>query len=255
MVWSMIFAGVTTIVTDLILLFTCGDYSSYATELAPYVSWFADISGSLYGGGLFISILFCIGNLLICVGVMASCSRLGWRMAEEKAFPFSQWLAKIHPTFGIPWNMMLVMFVAEIIVGLIALGSDLAFYAIVSGSGVFFQMAYIAPICCVIVRGRQILPKREHFDLGRWALPLNYISVAWALLVVAMYLSPLYVPVTGPENIGNMNWACVIVGAEVIFSLGFWFYKAKYHYMKENTLPVLDGENLAQVETPLPEKE
>lgn len=33
MVWSMIFAGITTIITDVILLFTCGDYSSYSEEL------------------------------------------------------------------------------------------------------------------------------------------------------------------------------------------------------------------------------
>lgn len=33
MVWSMIFAGVTTIITDIILLFTCGNYASYAEEL------------------------------------------------------------------------------------------------------------------------------------------------------------------------------------------------------------------------------
>lgn len=29
----MIFAGITTVITDIILLFTCGDYASYAEEL------------------------------------------------------------------------------------------------------------------------------------------------------------------------------------------------------------------------------
>ncbi|KAF3765011.1 amino acid transporter [Cryphonectria parasitica EP155] len=248
MVWSMIFAGVTTIVTDLILLFTCGNYASYAEELAPYVSWFAEISGSLYGGGLFISILFVIGNLLICVGVLASCSRLGWRMAEDKAFPYSDWLAKLHPKYGVPWNMMLVVFVVEIVVGLISLGSDLAFYAIVSGSGVFFQTAYIAPIIAVLVRGRHVLPERKHFDLGRWGLLINYISVAWALLVIVMYLCPLYLPVTG-ENIGNMNWACAIVGAEVLFSGLYWVYAARHKYLKESDV-VLTAQisNQAQLE-------
>lgn len=38
-------------------------------------------------------------------------------MAEEQAFPYSHWLAKIHPRFGVPWNMMLVIFAAEIVVG------------------------------------------------------------------------------------------------------------------------------------------
>lgn len=38
-------------------------------------------------------------------------------MAEEQAFPYSDWLAKLHPRYGVPWNMMLVVFAAEIIVG------------------------------------------------------------------------------------------------------------------------------------------
>lgn len=38
-------------------------------------------------------------------------------MAEEQAFPYSDWLARIHPHFGVPWNMMLVIFAAEIVVG------------------------------------------------------------------------------------------------------------------------------------------
>lgn len=38
-------------------------------------------------------------------------------MAEENAFPYSKWLATLHPRHGIPWNLMLVVFAAEIIVG------------------------------------------------------------------------------------------------------------------------------------------
>lgn len=38
-------------------------------------------------------------------------------MAEDKAFPYSEWLAKIHPQYKIPLNMMLVVFVVEIAVG------------------------------------------------------------------------------------------------------------------------------------------
>lgn len=40
-------------------------------------------------------------------------------MAEEEAFPYSKWLATLHPRAGIPWNLMLVVFVVEIAVGMI----------------------------------------------------------------------------------------------------------------------------------------
>ncbi|ETS80657.1 hypothetical protein PFICI_08186 [Pestalotiopsis fici W106-1] len=249
MVWSMVFASVTAIASDLILLFCCGDYEAYAEALSPYVAWFIDVTGSIYGGGLWVVILFCLNNLLICVGIMSSCSRLGWRMAQDRAFPYSEWLAQLHPRFGIPLNMMLLVFAAEIVVGLISLGSDLAFYAIVSGSGVFFQLAYATPIIAVLIRGREILPPRPHFDLGRWGLIINYISVFWAVLMVFMYLFPLYIPVD-EDNLGNMNWAIIIVGAEVIFSVGYWFYAARYKYMKDTISPVDGSVAVIDGETP-----
>lgn len=48
-----------------------------------------------------------------------------------------------------------------------------------------------------------------------------------------MHSSPLYVPVDG-ANIGNMNWAVVIVGAEMLFSGAYWVYAARHKYMKES---------------------
>ncbi|KAF5009322.1 hypothetical protein FDECE_4451 [Fusarium decemcellulare] len=110
MVWSMIFSGVMTLITDLVLLFCCGNYDKYATALSPYVDWFSDMSGSSYGG-IFIAVTFGVVN--------------------------------------IPFNFMLVMVGVEVLIGLISLGSDLAFNAIVSGAGVCFTIAYALPVLVV----------------------------------------------------------------------------------------------------------
>jgi hypothetical protein len=46
-----------------------------------------------------------------------------------------------------------------------------------------------------------------------------------------------------------MNWAIVIVGAEVVFSVGYWFYAAKYKYTRDvvdsthGVMTVLDGQS------------
>lgn len=69
-------------------------------------------------------------------------------------------------------------------------------------------------------------------------------------------------PVTG-ANIGNMNWAIVIVGAEVLFSGAYWVYAARHKYMKESPaimdeqLEVIDSETLhvAPVDITAPKKE
>jgi choline transport protein len=43
---------------------------------------------------------------------------------------------------------------------------------------------------------------------------------------------PLYLPVTG-ENIGNMNWAALIVGATFLFSGVWWIFGARFRYLKD----------------------
>ncbi|KAF5675052.1 choline permease [Fusarium circinatum] len=234
MVWSMVLSGVATIVTDLILLFCCGNYTEYVTALSPYVTWFSDVAGSEYAG-IYVAIVFGVVNLLVCTGILSSCSRLGWRMAEDRAFPWSHRLQKIDPKLQIPLNFIFAIMVVEVIIGLISLGSELAYNAIVSGAGVCFALAYAIPVTVALVRGRSILPPRPHFDLGRWGYFVNYVAVAWAMLTIVIYVMPLYLPVTG-ENIGNMNWAALIVGATFLFSGVWWIFGARFRYLKEAPL-------------------
>uniref|UniRef100_A0A0D2YB15 Choline transport protein n=1 Tax=Fusarium oxysporum (strain Fo5176) TaxID=660025 RepID=A0A0D2YB15_FUSOF len=157
---------------------------------SPYVTWFSDVAGNEYAG-IYVAIVFGVVNLLVCTGILSSCSRLGWRMAEDKAFPWSHRLQKIDHKLQIPLNFIFAIMVVEVIIGLISLGSELAYNAIVSGAGVCFALAYAIPVTVALVRGRSILPPRPHFDLGRWGYFVNYISVAWALLTIVIYVSVL----------------------------------------------------------------
>lgn len=68
------------------------------------------------------------------------------------------------------------------------LGSDLAFQSIVSCSGICFQLGYSIPIVVLLVRGRDCLPARPDFDLGRAGYAVNVVSVAWSALIIVMLL-------------------------------------------------------------------
>lgn len=116
--------------------------------------------------------------------------------------------------------------------GLTVLGSDLAFQSIVSGGGILLQIGYVVPVLVVLIRGRQVLPPRPHFDLAGWGYLVNFISVGWALLTIVMFAFPLYVPVT-VATIDYMNWSCIIVGATLIFPGVYWIFAARFKYIKE----------------------
>ena len=70
-------------------------------------------------------------------------------MAEDNAFPSSHRLVKIDHKLQIPLNFIYAIMVAQIIIGLISLGSELAYNAIVSGAGVCFALAYAIPVTVV----------------------------------------------------------------------------------------------------------
>lgn len=135
-----------------------------------------------------------------------------------------------------------VFFVANVLIGLLILGSKLAFYAILSGGGVALQLSYAIPITCVVLRGRdKVMPHRPAFNLGnKRGYILNWISILWSVVVVLFYVFPQFLPVVG--DIENMNWAIVILGAIFIFAGVVWFVKAKNTYLVgESAHPILES--------------
>jgi len=161
-------------------------------------------------------------------------------MARDRAFPYSEYLAVVNKRFGIPLRAMLAIVVIDLIIGLIVLGSDLAFESIISGGGVTLQIGYVTPVIVVLCRGRGILPPRPHFDLGRFGYAVNIISVCWSLIIIVMYSFPMYVPVT-VANISYMNWSCIIVGATIVFPGAYWIYAARHHYIKDVNSVLMDN--------------
>ncbi|RVX66689.1 hypothetical protein B0A52_09502 [Exophiala mesophila] len=240
MVWSMLFCSVTSWLAALLLLWTAGNYEDYILEYQPYMNWFMDVTGSVYGGGVFCAIIMMGLNFFIIVGTNNAGSRLAWSMARDKAFPYSDYFAHVSTRFHIPLRTMVAILCIDLVIGLILLGNDLAFESIISGGGVTLQVGYVTPVIIVLIRGRKILPPRPHFDLGRWGYAVNIISVCWSLLIITMYLCPLYVPVT-IATIDYMNWSCLIVGATILFPGIYWVWRARHRYIKESNSVLEDN--------------
>ena len=129
------------------------------------------------------------------MGTNTAASRLAWSMARDFAFPFSEWFAKVSTRFGIPVRALTGVLILDMILGLIVLGSDYAFQAIVSCGGVCIQIGYVIPIIILLVRGRKVLPPHPNFDLGRFGLVINVLSVGWSSLIITMLFFPMYVPI------------------------------------------------------------
>ena len=179
-------------------------------------------------------------NYMIILNVNTAGSRVIWSMARDKGLPWSQYFARVSDRFVIPVRALGFFIIANLLTGLLVLGSDLAFYAIISGGGIALQITFCVPICCVVLRGRECLPARPHFDLGKWGYPVNIASLLWSIVVILFYVFPQAVPVAG--DIANMNWAIGILAVVVVFAGIYWAVKGRHEYLVSSSS--VSGENV-----------
>ena len=113
------------------------------------------------------------------------------------------------------------------LLNLIYIGSSTAFSAIISLTTLTLYVSYIIPVIVMVIRRFQ---KRKlqfgPFQLGRFGLPINAIGICWGIFTVAFVILPKEMPATA----GNMNYAPVVFGAALIFSLILWFVYGKRVY-------------------------
>lgn len=89
----------------------------------------------------------------------------------------------------------------------------------VSGAIIFLQTSCVIPQLILLVRGRErVLPPR-YFNLGKWGVPVNAVSVAWVLYLDVLYCFPTAMPVT-PDN---MSYVSVVSVGLVAFVISLWF--------------------------------
>jgi amino acid transporter len=124
-----------------------------------------------------------------------------------------------------------------VILGLVNIGSTTAFNAILSLAVFGLHISYLLPVGFMLWR-RLCTP--EVLSYGPWRLKgfgviANTISVVYLCFTCIFMLFPSYQPVTAM----NMNYASLIFGAVLIFSLIYWAWKGRKVYkgpIMENSL-------------------
>lgn len=98
-----------------------------------------------------------------------------------------------------------------------------------SAAIICMNVSYGIPFLCRLIWVRNDMPKGP-FDLGKFGLPLNFISVLWITFFSVILCIPPFSPIT-PEN---FNWSPVMIGGVMAFSLFFWLISGRYNYKGTN---------------------
>ncbi|KAL8653802.1 MAG: hypothetical protein Q9210_001884 [Variospora velana] len=160
-------------------------------------------------------------------GTLACASRLAWAFARDKGLPFSDYFAKVSKYYLIPTRAILLVTFTACLLGLVNIGSPIAFHALTSLALIGHYTSYLLPITLLVVRrfGKKEVPWGP-WTLGRWGLPINLFAMAYSILLIGFMLLPPYQPV----NAGNMNYASLIFGAAMMMSIVLWFVYGKKTY-------------------------
>lgn len=152
-------------------------------------------------------------------GFLATSSRQTWAFARDRGLPFSSYFAKVNKRLALPLRAIVLCSIIPCLIGLINIGSTVAFNAIVSLTEAGLFISYLIPIILIMIKkikGEHI--KYGPFKLGRPGIVINAFSSIFLALSVFFSFFPPAIPVT----LVTMNWSIAVFGGFVIIGL-IWY--------------------------------
>jgi choline transport protein len=229
--WALIAAvgiGFVTCFPFVVAMFYCiTDIDTLLSSPVPIFGIFEQATRSGKGATAMTALLILTGFFALNATQQSS-SRLSWSFARDGGLVFSGQIAKIHPTLGVPvWALLFNAFVV-FVMGCINLGSSVAFAAIVGTCLILMHLSIAIPIIFLMANGRneRFLPRKGHWNMGALGWLWNFLSVAWALLILIFYCFPT----TNPTTSGMMNYACVVLAVFALCGAVNWFVYARTRY-------------------------
>lgn len=213
-----------------------------ATEGLPYV--LDSVLVSPWG-----KILLCdvaVAVFICTLAIQTAASRLMFSMARDGRLPASRALAHVNSTTGTPILPAVAIGVLCIAVLLVNVGNDAIFATLTSVCIILIYLAYLAvtaPLLYRRFRGWRTTAAhvdaegKPLFSLGRWAIPVNILAVAYGTLMVINLSWPrteIYNP-SGDNDL--MRWAgplCIAI-AVALGALAF-------PYGKKHPKPITVGQ-------------
>ncbi|KAF2241287.1 amino acid transporter [Trematosphaeria pertusa] len=193
----------------------------------PFIQVFVNTTGSVPGATV-LTVLMLFISIFGCVAVMATNSRQLFAFARDKGVPFSDMFSQVSPTLKIPLNSVYVTLLFVVLLSLINLGSSVAYTQVISLGVAAMLTSYIISISCIAlkrIRGKLLLPSK--FNLGRWGLPVNIISIVF--LVYLWVFS--FFPAAPHPRVADMNWAVLGYGTVIIFAVLYYLVRGWYNYV------------------------
>jgi urea carboxylase system permease len=176
--------------------------------------------------------LFLIDSLIaitVCsLAVHAGGIRMIFTMGRDGRLPFASAIARVHGKSKTPLVPSIVIGVITILLLVLNVGNQRAFFVLTSVAIIMFYIAYLCvtgPLLIARLRGKWPTPEHgKYFNMGRWGIVVNVLAVVFQVGVMINLAWPR------PAVYGNDKWyfqwgAFTFTG--LIGAVGVVYYVAK----------------------------
>ncbi|KAE9987052.1 hypothetical protein EG328_003834 [Venturia inaequalis] len=193
----------------------------------PFITVFYMATGSK-GATTAMTMILVILTLAAGVSLLATASRQAFAFARDDGLPWSPvWRRVVKVGTEIPLNAILLSLAIPVGLALINIVSTAAFNSIVSLLVSSLFTGYFISIGCVLLkrlRGEPLPPSR--FSLGKFAIPLNVISLLYITFAFIMSFFPTSKAITAE----SMNWAALVWVVITAGSTLIYYFHGKKMY-------------------------
>ncbi|KXH43476.1 choline transport protein [Colletotrichum salicis] len=195
--------------------------------------------------------LFIFNGLGQAISIVTTASRLTWGFARDGGMPWSSYFSGVNETWRVPARALWLQGAIIGVVGVLYMFANTVLEAILSVSTIALTISYGMPILTLLLVGRDKLPPGE-FKLGRFGPAINWISVIYCAITTVFFFFPS-APNPAPAD---MNYAIAVFGVMMVVTLGFWFIKGQYTYLRTDDAAerIIEAQNAEVTTTPIPRK-
>ena len=227
--WLSVLTGaITGFVFMVVCLFSVMDMGAILDADYPFIQLCLDSMGVTAATVLLA--LFVISGVGQNIGLTTTGSRLTWGFARDGGLPFHWYFSVVNKTWRVPVRAVLGQGVIISLIGVLYLFANTVLEAILSVSTIALTVSYAIPIIVLLIVGRDKLPKDIPFQLGRFGMPVNIISIIYCCITTVFFFFPGD-PDPAPAD---MNWAIAVFGIMLVISFGFWFVQGNKSYLRTN---------------------
>ena len=214
-------------------------FTSPINEL-PLAAIYYQATGNSNAATTALLVMFLINNIVTIPGAYITAGRMLWTMARDEAVPFSPFVAKVSSRFRNPFNSTLIVGIVCTILGLVYIGSPLAFNAFIGVFAILTTMSYLAAILPHLLFRRQFVKPGPFWMKGIWGYIISGTACGYIIVFNILYMFPYSMPVSAQ----TMNYSCVMAGGTSILA-GLWYlWKRNHGYVGPRVLLEANNEIL-----------